>query len=92
MQRVADFSNRLRFGRIVAITRAPHKLVTSTNSENDFSKIRRERDYAINFGRQTDTPSSIISNLSFCTLVCSSSRMAGSKHRETDENSKTKSG
>ena len=89
MQRVTDFSDRFRFRRIVAITRASYQPVARANSEHDFREVRRKRDHAINFGRQTYTPSGIIRNITCCTRVRSSSRSAARNQRETDSNGYT---
>ena len=89
MQRVTDFRDRFCFRRIVAITRASYQPVARANSEHDFREVRRKRDHAINFGRQTYTPSGIIRNLTCCTRVRSSSRSAARNQRETDSNGYT---
>ena len=89
MQRVTDFRDRFCFRRIVAITRASYQPVARANSEHDFREVRRKRDHAINFGRQTYTPSGIIRNLTRCTRVRSSSRSAARNQHETDSNGYT---
>ena len=66
MQRVADFSNRFRFRGIVAIARASNEPVTSTNGENDFSKVRSEGNYPINRNGNIYSSSRIVSNLPAC--------------------------
>ena len=86
MQCVADFRNRLRFRGIVAITRPTNEPIAGANSKNNFRKIRRERDYAINPRGQTYAPSGIISNLPRCTMVRSSARRARGNQRQAGNN------
>ena len=86
MQRVANFGDRFCFSRVVAITRAPNQPIPRANSTNNFGAIRSERHHSINLGRQTYTPSSIVSNLSRCTLVRSSARRARSNQRKAGNN------
>ena len=54
MKRVANFSNRLRFCRKIAVTRSTDKLSASTNRKNDLGQIWSERNDAIDFDRYRD--------------------------------------
>jgi len=85
MKRVTDFSNRFRFRRKVTITRASHEAITGADSKNDFRKVRRKRDYAIDFGRNADTSPCIVRNLPSGAIIRRSSGSTGRK-RYADNN------
>ena len=86
MERIADFGNRLRFRRIVAITRAAHESITCADRKNDLREIRRQRDYPINFRWNNDSPPEIVAYLASCSFIRRSSGSTGGQQREADNN------
>jgi hypothetical protein len=84
MKRVANLRDRFCLRGKVAITRASHETVTATDSKNDFSKIWRKRDYAIDYGGNADTSPGIVSDFPSRTIVSSPSGSARRIQRKAD--------
>src|SRR5437764_13997956 len=60
MHRVANLRDVLRFGRIVTIGRVPDQSIARTNSIDNLRKVRRQRNYAIDFCGQRDAATGFV--------------------------------
>jgi hypothetical protein len=61
-------------------------MVTATDGKNNFRKVWRKGNYAIDFAGNTDTSPGVISDLASCAIVSSSSGSARRKQRQADNN------
>ena len=61
-------------------------MVTATDSKNNFRKVWRKGNYAIDFGGNADSSPGVVGDLASCAIVSSSSGSARRKQRQADNN------